>query len=168
MRRSSTPCPCRTARAEVIAEVTGQRPAGWSSHGSRRGDYTVLSLLKEGYIYTRDFRDADLPYVAAASHATTDEINDLPISLRHGLPPSVYVEFFKSAFNRLYAEGEQSPACMTCVTHAYISGKPWGAAAVAECLQYVKSHKDVWIATGREVAEHHLAQLPALEPASAR
>lgn len=93
----------------------------------------------------------------------TDEINDLPISSRHGLPPSVYVEFFKRAFDQLYAEGATVPTCMTCVTHAYVSGKPWGAAAISECLQYVNSHKDVWIATGREVAEHYLAHLPSLD-----
>jgi allantoinase len=155
--------------AQIIEQVTGVRPAGWSSHGSRRGDYTVLSLLKEGYFYTRDFRDADLPYVAAQlgerrllAMPRTDEINDLPISSRHGLPPSVYVEFFKRSFDQLYAEGEKAPTCMTCVTHAYVSGKPWGAPAVAECLKYVKGHDKVWIATGREVAEHYLAQLPSL------
>ncbi|HVA25452.1 MAG TPA: polysaccharide deacetylase family protein [Chloroflexota bacterium] len=155
--------------AEVIDQVTGQRPAGWSSHGSRRGAYTILSLLKEGYTYTRDFRDSDLPYVAAQlgerrllAMPRTDEINDLPISNRHGLPPSVYVELFKRSFDQLYAEGGKAPTCMTCVTHAYVSGKPWGASAVAECLKYVRSHEKVWIATGREVAEHYLAQLPSL------
>ena len=29
----------------IIEAVTGQPPVGWSSHGSRRGPYTVLSLL---------------------------------------------------------------------------------------------------------------------------
>jgi allantoinase len=160
--------------AEIIEQVTGVRPAGWSSHGSRRGDYTVLSLLKEGYLYTRDFRDADLPYVAAQlgerrllAMPRTDEINDLPISQRHGLPPSVYVELFKRSFDQLYAEGAVNPTCMTCVTHAYVSGKPWGASAIAECLAYVKEHKDVWLATGREVADHYLARLPTLAPGAA-
>ncbi|MFI5269880.1 MAG: polysaccharide deacetylase family protein, partial [Chloroflexota bacterium] len=45
--------------AEIVERLTGVRPVGWSSHGSRRGNYTVLSLLKDGYFYTRDFRDAD-------------------------------------------------------------------------------------------------------------
>ncbi|HEX6512748.1 MAG TPA: polysaccharide deacetylase family protein [Chloroflexota bacterium] len=152
--------------AEIIDEVTGQRPAGWSSHGSRRGDFTVLSLLKEGYLYTRDFRDADLPYVVAQlgdrrllAMPRTDKINDLPVMHRHGHPPSVYVEYFKRAFDQLYAEGEKEPTVMTCVTHAYVSGKPWGASAVAECLKHVAGHDRVWMATGREVAEFYLAQL---------
>ncbi len=154
--------------AEIIHEVAGQRPAGWSSHGSRRGDYTVLSLLKEGYFYTRDFRDADLPYVAAQlgdrrllAMPRTDDINDLPIN-RKGFPPSVYVEFFKRAFDQLYAESEKAPTVFTCVTHAYVSGKPWGAAAIAECLSYAKTHPGVWFATGREVAAHYLQHLATL------
>ena len=153
--------------AEIVESVTGQRPVGWSSHGSRRGNYTVLSLLKEGYTYTRDFRDADLPYVAAQlgerrllAMPRTDEINDLPIMGFKGLPPSVYVEYFKRAFDQLYAEGERQPQAMTCVTHAYVAGKPWGASAVAECLKHVRAHDKVWVATGREVAQHYLDNLP--------
>jgi hypothetical protein len=34
--------------------------------------------------------------------------------------------------------------------------------AIGECLKYVKSHDKVWMATGREVAEHYLAHLPSL------
>jgi allantoinase len=47
-----------------------------------------------------------------------------------------------------------------------VAGKPWGASAVAECLKYVKSHDRVWVATGREVAEHYLAHLPSLAGAA--
>jgi peptidoglycan/xylan/chitin deacetylase (PgdA/CDA1 family) len=156
--------------AEIIDQVTGQRPAGWSSHGSRRGEFTVLSLLKEGYIYTRDFRDADLPYVVAQlgdrrllAMPRTDEINDLGIMFRQRLAPSVYVEYFKRAFDQLYKEGEKAPRAMTCVTHAYVTGKPFGASAFAECLAYVKSHDKVWAATGREIAEYYLQHLPSLQ-----
>jgi len=155
---------------DIIEKVTKQRPVGWSSQGSRRGRFTVLSLLKEGYTYTRDFRDSDIPYVVAQlgprrllAMTRTDEINDLPIS-RANLPPSVFVEYFKRAFDQLYQEGQTAPKVMTCVTHATVSGKPWGASAVAECLAYVRQHDDVWCATGREVADHYLRHLPALEP----
>jgi peptidoglycan/xylan/chitin deacetylase (PgdA/CDA1 family) len=156
--------------AEIIEAATGQRPVGWSSHGSRRGNYTVLSLLKEGYIYTRDFRDADVPYVAAQlgdhrllAMTRTDEINDMFVVTNHGGTPSMYVEYFKRAFDQLYAEGATEPKVMTCVAHATVFGRPWGASALAECLDYVRQFDGVWHATGREVAEYYLAHLPALE-----
>ncbi len=127
--------------ASVIERVAGRRPAGWSSHGSRRGEYTVLSLLKEGYTYTRDFRESEVPYVVAQlgdrrllSMPRTDEVNDLGMLHRQRLPPSAFVEYFKRAFDQLYAEGEKEPKVMTCVVHAYVTGKPWGASAFAECL----------------------------------
>jgi peptidoglycan/xylan/chitin deacetylase (PgdA/CDA1 family) len=155
--------------SEVIERVSGERPVGWSSQASRRGEFTVLSLLKEGYTYTRDFRDADIPYVVAQlgdrrllAMTRTDEINDLPIS-RANHPPSVFVEYFKRAFDQLYMEGVEGPRLMTCVTHATVSGKPWGASAVAECLSYVRQFEAVWCATGREVAEYYLEHLPPLE-----
>jgi hypothetical protein len=50
---------------------------------------------------------------------------------------------------------------MTCVAHATVFGRPWGASALAECLDYVKQFDGVWSATGREIAEHYLASLPA-------
>jgi hypothetical protein len=153
--------------AELIELVTGQRPAGWSSHGSRRGTYTVLSVLKEGYRYISDFRDADIPYVVARlgdrrllAMTRTDEINDVFVVRNNGNPPSVYVEYFKRAFDQLYAEGRSEPKVMTCVVHATVFGRPWGASALAECLEYVSRHSDVWHATRQEVAEHYLANLP--------
>ena len=155
--------------AEIIEDVTGQRPVGWSSHGSRRGPYTVLNLLKQGYTYTRDFRDSDVPYVAAQlgdrrllAMTRTDEINDMFVVTHHGGAPSVYVEYFKRAFDQLYAEGATEPKVMTCVAHATIFGRPWGASALAECLDYVRQFEGVWQATEREVAEYYLAQLAAL------
>jgi peptidoglycan/xylan/chitin deacetylase (PgdA/CDA1 family) len=159
--------------AEIIGSVTGRRPVGWSSHGSRRGDSTVLSLLKEGYIYTRDFRDSDIPYVAAQlgdrrllAMTRSDEINDMFVVNNHGNAPSVYIDFFKRTFDQLYAEGETEPKVMTCVAHSTVFGKPWGASVLAECLDYVKSFDGIWHATGREVAEYYLSQLPALLPAT--
>jgi peptidoglycan/xylan/chitin deacetylase (PgdA/CDA1 family) len=162
--------------AEIIEAVGGQRPVGWSSHGSRRGDHTVRSLLEEGYRYTRDFRDTDIPYVVAElgerrllAMTRTDEINDLFVVARHGQPPSVFVEYFKRAFDQLYAEGEREPKVLTCVVHATIFGRPWGASALAECLAYARGFERVWHATGREVAEHYLSALPtrATSPAGA-
>ena len=51
---------------------------------------------------------------------------------------------------------------MTCVAHSTIFGRPWGASALAECLDYAAQFEGVWQTTGREVAEYYLAQLPAL------
>lgn len=150
---------------KTFQEVAGQRPVGWSSHGSRRGSHTVLNMLKCGYTYTNDFRDADLPYVVATlgdrklvSLPRTDEINDMFLIRRTGNPPGAYVEYFKRAFDRLYKEGQTTPKVLTCVAHATLIGRPWGASALAECIEYAQSFPGVWIATRREVAENFLSR----------
>jgi len=150
----------------TFQEVAGQRPYGWSSHGSRRGKYTVLDLMKCGYLYTNDFRNADVPYVVAAlgeqqlvSLPRTDEINDMFLIRRTGNPPGAYVEYFKRAFDRLYKEGQKAPKVLACVAHATLIGRPWGASALTECIGYAQSFPDVWITTRREVAENFLQSL---------
>ena len=151
---------------KTFQEVAGQRPYGWSSHGSRRGKYTVLDLMKCGYLYTNDFRNADVPYVVAAlgeqqlvSLPRTDEINDMFLIRRTGNPPGAYVEYFKRAFDRLYKEGQKAPKVLACVAHATLIGRPWGASALTECIEYAQSFPDVWITTRREVAENFLQSL---------
>jgi allantoinase len=150
-----------TRSTEILAEVSGQRPIGWSSHGSRRGAFTIASLLKNGYLYTNDFRDADVPYIAASvegrnlwSLPRTDEINDMFLFRRHGNPPSAYVEYFRRALDQLHSEGETEPKVLTCVAHATLIGRPWGISALAECIEYARSKGDVWVCTRRELAEY--------------
>jgi peptidoglycan/xylan/chitin deacetylase (PgdA/CDA1 family) len=151
---------------KTFEAVAGQRPYGWSSHGSRRGKYTVLDLMKCGYVYTNDFRNADVPYVVATlgeqkllSLPRTDEINDMFLIRRTGNPPGAYVEYFKRAFDRLYKEGAKAPKVLACVAHATLTGRPWGASALTECIEYAKSFDDVWITTRLGVAENYLRSL---------
>jgi peptidoglycan/xylan/chitin deacetylase (PgdA/CDA1 family) len=148
---------------DMIESVTGQRPVGWSSHGSRRGNFTVKNLLKTGYIYTNDFRDADLPYVVAemgerklVAMPRSDEVNDMFTVYLNGNTPDALVTFFKRAFDQLYREGEKTPGVVTCVVHATLTGRPWGVSALEECIRYAKSHPATWIGRRREVAANFL------------
>ena len=155
-----------TRSTEILESVSGQRPVGWSSHGSRRGNYTVLNLLKNGYIYTNDFRDADVPYVVAEMNGSkmvalprSDEINDSFLVRSHGATPSAFVDFFKRCIDQLHEEGADEPKAMTCVAHGVIFGRPWGGTALAECLDYAKQLEGVWLCTRRELAEYSLGVL---------
>ena len=157
-----------TRSTEILESASGQRPVGWSSHGSRRGIYTVLSLLKNGYLYTNDFRDADIPYIVAEldgekliSLPRTDEINDMFLMRNHGASPSAYVDYFKRGLDQLRFEGQNSPKVLTCVAHGVLIGRPWGGSALAECLDYAKNCGDVWICTRRELAQYSIDKLSA-------
>lgn len=153
--------------SRVLEEVCGQRPVGWSSHGSRRGNFTISNLMKLGYRYTNDFRDADGPYVAAwrgsqplVAMPRTDEVNDMFVVRRHGSPPSTYVEFFRRAFDQLYEEGEYTPRIVSCVAHGTLIGRPWGISALRECIEYARGFPNVQFMRRRDVAALYAASLP--------
>ena len=154
---------------EMIEQVSGQRPVGWSSHASRRGNFTVESLLKTGYVYTNDFRDADVPYVVAEMDSRrliamprNDEINDMFNVYLHGNSPGVLFDYFKRACDQVFAEGDQQPGVVTCVVHATLTGRPWGASALRECIRYAKSFPEAWICQRRVVAEHFLSTVTGI------
>ena len=63
----------------------------------------------------------------------------------------------KDAFDRLYAEGANSGTVMCLPTHNYQVSCPHRMKAFEEALEYITGHADVWITTGREIAEYYLA-----------
>jgi peptidoglycan/xylan/chitin deacetylase (PgdA/CDA1 family) len=150
----------------AIDKVTGAKPKGWSSPAAQFSRWTLANLLDAGFVYTNDLREADHPYVAYESGGArlvamprNDELNDAVLFARYGNPPSVFVEFFRRTFDQLYLEAGESPRIMTVILHSTYLGRPWGAAAVAECVQYVRRHADVWVCKRHEAAEHFLASI---------
>ena len=81
------------------------------------------------------------------------EINDVPI-LSTAYEGDAFVEIVRRQFDRLYAEGGR----VMCITvHPAVIGQAQRAKYVDLALQYVKSFPDVWFATGRQIAEHYMA-----------
>ena len=159
----------RTVMKTVAAleKASGYRPVGWASGAARRGPFTAKSLLRAGVFHTNDFREADVPFVAArlgrrrlVAMPRTDEINDNYALYNAGHTPANYVDYFKRTFDRLYVESDEHPGrVLTAVAHSTLLGRPWGAAALAECCAYTKQHADVWQTTSRAIAEHYLEKL---------
>lgn len=154
---------------EALERAGGYRPVGWAGAGSRRGPYTVESLLRSGFIYTNDFREADVPFVVARmgerrliAMPRSDEINDNYAVHNFGQSPGNFVEYFRRSFDRLLFESERNPGrVVTAICHSTIMGHPWGADAIAECVEYGRRN-GAWIATSRQIAEHYLDALPAV------
>jgi allantoinase len=152
-----------------LERASGYRPVGWAGAASRRGPFTVKSLLRAGMIYTNDFREADVPFIAGrmgerrlVAMPRNDEINDNYAVQRAGYSPANYVDYFKRAFDRLHFEGERHHGrVLTAVVHATAMGRPWGASALAECVTYAKKHPGAWVTTSRAIAEHYLREVDA-------
>ncbi|MBI4278136.1 MAG: polysaccharide deacetylase family protein [Armatimonadetes bacterium] len=143
-----------------IESVTGQRPVGWVSPGGQRSENTAALLLDHGFLYSCDYKDDDVPYIAEVINGRRlvalpkpYDINDWTIYARGHNPPSAYVEFFCRAFDILYEEGSASPKMINVTVHAPLYGRPMGASAFEECLRYAQEFSGVWFATGRQVVE---------------
>lgn len=62
----------------------------------------------------------------------------------------------KANFDRLYAEGKDNGVVMCIPLHAYQVSHPHRLKAFEEALEYITGHSDVWVTTGREIAEHYI------------
>lgn len=146
----------------IFEQVTGQRIVGWSSPGGQRGDHTLKHLLREGFLYTRDTRDADVPYALLEKDGKVlvalggSSAHDVTV-LRGGNSLSAFVECFRHMLDQLREEGEAIPQMMTAICHSTHLGRPEGGWALNECLKYATDFDDVWICRPRDVAEHFLA-----------
>lgn len=150
--------------AEVIEKVTGTRPRGWSSPGGQRGDHTLTALLAEGYSYSLDFSDAEVPYVALEQDGKRllavpgSSVNDVNL-MRNGHGTGVYVDIFCRMIDQLRAEGGTRPSMMTAIAHSTHLGRPNGGWALSKCLEYATRFDDVWLCRPQDIADHYAAAL---------
>jgi len=57
-------------------------------------------------------------------------------------------------FDVLYDEGARRPRTMSLAVHDRLIGRPGRITGLIRFLEHVSRHDGVWIATGRDIAEH--------------
>ena len=67
-----------------------------------------------------------------------------------------FEKMIRRQFDTLYAEGARSARVMAICLHPYLIGVPHRIAGRAAALQYIRSHDQVWFATGEEIVRHWL------------
>jgi len=72
------------------------------------------------------------------------------------MEPRRYGQNIMRAFDQLYREGEDSGTVMCIPTHNYQVSCPHRLKAFEEALEYITGHSDVWVTTGREIADYYL------------
>jgi allantoinase len=83
------------------------------------------------------------------------EMNDIIVYNVSNQSPRRYAEMLKANFDQLYAEGAESGTVMCIPTHPFAVGRPQRIEAFEEALEYITGHDDVWVTTGREIAEYY-------------
>ncbi|MBT2786844.1 MULTISPECIES: polysaccharide deacetylase family protein [unclassified Halomonas] len=157
---------------ETIHRHTGQACAGYLAPALSHSERT-LDLFAEvgeelfgdkGGLYTCDLFHDDQPTPVSVrsgkrfiSMPYSLEMNDTIVYAVNKVEPRQYATMLKRHFDRLYAEGAESGTVMCIPTHNYQVSCPHRIKAFEEALEYITGHPDVWVATGREIADYYLA-----------
>ena len=149
---------------EVIEKAVGRKPAGYLAPALSHSEVTVDLFAELGGLYTCDLFHDDQPTPVQVrggqrfvSVPYSLELNDTIVYVVNKIEPRRYGQMIKDSFDRLYAEGAQSGTVMCIPTHNYQVSCPHRMKAFEEALEYITGHSDVWLTTGREIAEHYLA-----------
>ncbi len=149
---------------DTIERHSGQRPVGYLAPALSHSERTVDLFAEAGGLYTCDLFHDDQPTPltlrsgkAFVSVPYSLEMNDTIAYVVNRVQPRDYGRMLKDCFDRLYAEGATSSTVMCIPTHNYQVSCPHRLKAFEEALEYITGHSDVWVTTGREIAEHYLA-----------
>ena len=148
---------------EIIREFTGQTCAGYLAPALSHSEKTIDIFAEEGGIYTCDLFHDDQPTPLTVSSGKkfvsipySLEMNDTIAFAVQKVEPRRYTQMLKDNFDQLYKEGAQSGTVMCIPTHNYQISCPHRIKAFEEALEYITGHSDVWLTTGREIAQYYL------------
>jgi allantoinase len=143
---------------QIARDVTGQRPLGWGSPGTRQYEEIFDMLLDEGFEFHQGLHDDELPYFLQTDSGRhileipyrivdTGELNDFNMSLSGEVRiPSECFSYVREFFDARYEEAAKRPAFVSFGCHPYISGRPDRAKVVRYFLQYIRGFNDIWLA----------------------
>ena len=141
-----------------IERTTGRKPRGWLGSGLQGTWDTIDYLAEEGLDYVCDWVNDDQPYLLNAggrqmvSLPYSTEINDLP-QFRSGKSNEEFESMIRQQFDRLYMEGADSARVMAICIHPFVIGVSHRIWVLESALDYIRSHDDVWFATGEEIVD---------------
>jgi allantoinase len=147
---------------DTIKKYSGQKLDGWLSPSLSYTDLTLGIVADMGLTYVCDLFHDDQPSPLNVARGRlvsipySLEMNDFISLVVNLVTPRHYGEILKRQFDRLYAEGEESGTVMCIPLHPYLIGQPHRLKPFEEALAYIARHDKVWMATGREIAQHFL------------
>lgn len=141
----------------------GHELKGWLAPAVTCTENTMDLLAEAGIAYTLDLFHDDQPMPVNVrskrliSVPYSLEINDFTMLYQASTTPRDYSNAIKAQFDRLYLEGAENGQVMCLPLHPFLIGQPHRITALEAALDYITSHAGVWLATGREIAEHYYA-----------
>lgn len=145
-----------------IAETAGKRPVGWLGAALAETWHTLDYLIDEGFEYVADWVNDDQPYMMTVNDRKivsvpySYEVNDSPFIYYRNGSIDDFEALIRKQFDVLYEEGAQNGRVMAICLHPFIIGVPHRIKGLESALRYIKSHDQVWFATGSEIARHYV------------
>lgn len=145
----------------TVEKHTGQKIAGYLAPALSHTERTMDLLAEYGVLYTCDLFCDDQPQPVNVKKGRfisipySLEMNDIIVYNFNFQTPRRYTEMLKANFDQLYEEGAESGTVMCIPLHAYAVGSPHRIDGFEEALAYITGHDDVWVTTGREIAEYY-------------
>jgi peptidoglycan/xylan/chitin deacetylase (PgdA/CDA1 family) len=148
---------------DVIAEVTGVMPVGFSTRGSQ-SPWTRDILSELGFLHDSNTLNDELPYWEMCATGKPIvmlpygfDTNDMKYFNPNGfVRPDDFSVYVLAALETLLAEaGRGLSSMLTIGLHLRISGRPARFAAIEAILAHIAGLGDkVWVATRRDIAWH--------------
>lgn len=147
---------------ESIQKHTGQRVAGSLTPALTHTERSIDLLAEYDFRYVCDiFCDnqpipLNVPGGRMISVPYSVEMNDFTLFNGPRVTPRQFADLQKANFDRLLEEGAEQGSVMCIPTHPFLIGRPFRIDAFAEALEYITGHKEVWVTTGREIADYYM------------
>ncbi len=148
---------------DTIEKHVGKKPAGYLAPALSHSEHTIDLFAEAGGIYTCDLFHDDQPTPVKVRNGSrfisipySLEMNDTIAYVVNKIEPRRYGQIIKDNFDRLYQEGDEFGTVMCIPTHNYQVSCPHRMRAYEEALEYITGHSDVWVTTGREIADFYL------------
>jgi peptidoglycan/xylan/chitin deacetylase (PgdA/CDA1 family) len=150
----------------TITKSVGKTPEGWLGPALAETFVTPDLLAEEGIRYLCDWCNDDQPYAMKVragqllSVPYSLELNDIPFFIGKGNSGADFLQAITDQFDVLYEEGKTNGRVMAIALHPFIISVPHRHKYFAQALEYICRHREVWLATGSEIAhwyyDHYL------------
>jgi peptidoglycan/xylan/chitin deacetylase (PgdA/CDA1 family) len=156
---------------DSIEKTIGVRPQGWLSRYLVT-DNTRRLLAEEGFAYHMDDYSDDFPFWDVVETASGPkpmvitpyaiDTNDMKMWVAPSLQPWDWARYAIDTFDALHAEARAGHArVMNFGLHLRIVGRPGRIGALAQVLDHIARHDDVWVAGRGAIAARFAALVPA-------
>jgi len=153
----------------LIKEFVPGGPVGYRSPAWEFSPNTLRLLVENGFMYTSNFMNSDLPYLHILDGKET-KLVEIPVSWimddapyylystrltgRNIQDPAHVYSIWEQEYAGFYEEG----LCYVLTMHPQLTGRPSRIRNLERLIRRMREDQGVWFATGKEVAEYWLSR----------